>query len=110
LSYPTFGSVNDFIDEKFTSVQYSLFDNAVSIARNLGKGALIRKKSAFRLLPIYPGDFDLLGFKIGSNYYIEKGLMLESPLLLKFWKRLSTSCYMFAILTMKQHFLLLAFQ
>ena len=109
LSYPTFGSVNDFIDEKFTSVQYSLFDNAVSIARNLGKWALIRKKSAFRLLPIYPGDFDLLGFKIGSNYYIEKGLMLESPLLLKFWKRLSTSCYMFAILTMKPHFLLLAF-
>ena len=27
LSYPTFGSVNDFMDEKFTSVQYSLFDN-----------------------------------------------------------------------------------
>ena len=25
LSYPTFGSVNDFIDEKFTSVQYSTF-------------------------------------------------------------------------------------
>jgi hypothetical protein len=44
LSYPTFGSVNDFIDEKFTSVQYSLFDNAVSIVRNLGKGALIGKK------------------------------------------------------------------
>ena len=77
LSYPTFGSVNDFIDEKFTSVQYSLFDNAVSIVRNLGKGALIRKKdikSAFRLLPIYPGDFELLGFKIGSNYYLDKCL------------------------------------
>jgi hypothetical protein len=77
LSYPPFGSVNDFIDGKFTSVQYSLFDNAVSIVRNLGKGALIRRKdikSAFRLLPIYPGDFDLLGFKIGSNYYVDKCL------------------------------------
>ena len=77
LSYPTFGRVNDFIDEKFTSVQYSLFDNAVSIVKNLGKGALIGKKdikSAFRLLPKYPGDFDLLGFKIGSNYYIDKCL------------------------------------
>ena len=43
----------------------------------LGKGALIGKKdikSAFRLLPIYPGDFDLLGFKIGSNYYIDNCL------------------------------------
>jgi hypothetical protein len=28
----------------------------------------------FWLLPIYPGDFDLLGFKIGSNYYIDKCL------------------------------------
>jgi hypothetical protein len=85
LSYPT---VNDFIDEKFTSVQYSSFsefancvitliDNAGSIVRNLGKGALIRKKdikSAFRLFPIYPGNFDILGFKIGSNYYIDKCL------------------------------------
>jgi hypothetical protein len=26
-------------------------------------------KSAFRLLQCYPGYFDLLGFKIGSNYY-----------------------------------------
>jgi hypothetical protein len=52
LSHPT---VNDFIDEKFTSVQYSSFsefancvitliDNAGSIVRDLGKGALIRKK------------------------------------------------------------------
>ena len=29
-------------------------------------------KSAFRLLPCYPGDFDLLGFKIRDMYYIEK--------------------------------------
>jgi hypothetical protein len=83
LSYPTFDSVNDFIDEKFTSVQYSLFDNTVSIVRDLGEGALIGKKdikSAFRLLPIYPGDFDLLGFKIGSNYYIDKCLLQLSVL------------------------------
>ena len=29
-------------------------------------------KSAFRLLPCYPGDFDFLGFKIGGMYYIDK--------------------------------------
>lgn len=93
LSYPTFGSVNDFIDEKFTSVQYSLFDNAVSIVRNLGKGALIRKKdikSAFRLLPIYPGDFDLLGFKIGSNYYIDKCLPMGCSISCSTFEHFST--------------------
>jgi hypothetical protein len=29
-------------------------------------------KSAFRLVPCYPGDFDLIGFKIGEMYYIDK--------------------------------------
>ena len=75
LSYPPSNSVNDFIDENLTSVQYSSFDNAVSIVQKLGKNAKIGKmdiKSAFRLLPVYPGDFDLLGFKIGNKYYIDK--------------------------------------
>jgi predicted ATPase with chaperone activity len=29
-------------------------------------------KSAFRLLPMYQGEFDLLGFKIGNWYFIDK--------------------------------------
>ena len=29
-------------------------------------------KSAIRLLPVYPGDFNLLGFKIDSDYFIDK--------------------------------------
>jgi hypothetical protein len=57
---------------------HSIFSFAIGIPkRSLGKGALIRKKdnkSAFRLFPIYPGDFDILGFEIGSNYYIDKCL------------------------------------
>jgi hypothetical protein len=69
LLYPPSNSVNDSIDEQHTAVHYSSFDNAASIVKKLRKGALIGKKdikSAFRLLPCYPGDFDLLGFKIGS--------------------------------------------
>jgi hypothetical protein len=31
-------------------------------------------KSAFRLLPMYQGEFDLLGFKIGNWYFIDKCL------------------------------------
>ena len=41
---------------------------------------------------------------------MHKRVNARKPITLKFWKRSSTSCYMFAILTMKQHFLLLAFQ
>ena len=75
LSYPPGNSVNDFIDEKLATVQYSKFDNIISIIQTLGGHAKIGKidiKSAFRLLPCYPGDFDLLGFKIGDMYFIDK--------------------------------------
>ena len=29
-------------------------------------------KSAFKLLKVYPGDFDLLGIKVLDKYYIDK--------------------------------------
>lgn len=40
----------------------------------LGRGALVARldiKSAFRLLPINPSDFDLLGFKVLDKVYID---------------------------------------
>jgi hypothetical protein len=75
LSYPPSNSVNDFIDNKFSTVQYSSFDKAISIVKKFDKNGLIAKmdiKSAFRLLSVYPGDFNLLGFKIDSDYFIDK--------------------------------------
>ena len=75
LFHPSFDSVNSYIDSEFSSVKYSTFDHAISLIQRLGKGALIGKtglKSAFRLLPVYPGCFDLLGFKLEGNFYIDK--------------------------------------
>lgn len=88
LSYPPQNSVNDFINPKYSTVQYSSFDNAVSIVRNLGKNALIAKmdiKSAFRLLPVHPSDFCLLGFMIGNKYYIDLNMPMGA----------SVSCFTF---------------
>ena len=73
-------SLNDFVDEKFTSVQYSSFYNAVNMIKRLGVDAKIGKKDikpAFRLLRIYPGDFDLLGFKLENYYFIDKCLPMD---------------------------------
>ena len=67
LSYPPGNSVNDFIDEKLTTVQYSKFDNVIYIIQTLNEHVKIGNihiKSAFRFLPCYPGDFDLLSFKL----------------------------------------------
>jgi hypothetical protein len=43
------------------------------MVQRVGKNVELGKmdlKSAFRLLPVYPGDFDLLGFKIEEKFYI----------------------------------------
>ena len=75
LSYPKGSSVNDFIAPELCSVKYSSFDDAVSIVRACGRGALMAKcdvQSAFTLLPVYPSDFCLLGFKFDGQWFIDK--------------------------------------
>ena len=67
--------MNDFIDEKYCSVRYSSFDTALEMLAMLGQGAIAARldiKSAFRLLPIDPKDFELLGFKISNYYFVDK--------------------------------------
>lgn len=96
--YAHMNSVNDFIDSKFATVHYSSFDNAVSIVKILGGNARIAKmdiKFAFRLLSCYPGDFNLLGFKIGSQYYIDKCMSMGC----------STSCSTFKMCSTFLHWL-----
>ena len=67
LLFSKFNSVNSFIDPEETSVKYTSFDSVIQMIAKIGKGANIGKRditSAFRLLQIYPGDFDLLGVQI----------------------------------------------
>jgi hypothetical protein len=76
-SYPVGQGINAYIDPYFSTVQYSPFDNAISIVQRLGKNALCAKsdiKSAFGLLPMYPGSFDLLGIQLNGNFDIDKML------------------------------------
>ena len=91
LSYPPGSSVNDGIDKNICSVTYTSFDEVSQMIFKLGKGALMAKrdiKSAFRLLPIHPNDFHLLGIKVEGNYYVDTmlpmGLSLSCSLFEKF--------------------------
>lgn len=93
LSYPDFNSVNYFIDPDICKVKYSNIDEAVLMIQLLGQGTLLAKtdlKSAFRLLPIYPGDFDLLGIKLGDKYYFDKCLPFGSKLSCALFNKFST--------------------
>ena len=47
------------------------------MVKKAGKGAKLVKvdiKSAFRLLPVHPDDFNLLGMYFGGMYYVDKAL------------------------------------
>lgn len=93
LSFPFNHSVNDFIEYEYSTVQYSKFDNIIEMIASLGKGALLGKidiKSAFRLLPIHPGDFDLLGFKFEDKYYIDKCLPMGCSVSCNLFEKFST--------------------
>lgn len=88
LSHPHGRSINDFISEEDSTVHYTRFDTAVNFMRDLGQGALLGKldvKGAFRILPISPRDFELLGFRLDGCYFVDKCLPMG----------LSRSCQLF---------------
>ena len=47
-------------------------------------------KSAFRLLPVYPGNFNLLGFKIDSDYFIDKCMPMGCSISCSTFEQIST--------------------
>lgn len=93
LSYPTGNSVNDFIDPNICSVNYATFDDAISLIAKKGEGALLAKmdiSNAFRLLPVCPQDFCLLGLKHADLYYIDKCLPMGCSLSCSLFEKFST--------------------
>ncbi|KAJ1119854.1 hypothetical protein NDU88_008039 [Pleurodeles waltl] len=75
LSFPKGSSVNDYLEEGTCSVCYASFDEAVDLVRAAGLGALMAKadiESAFRLLPVHPSSFHLLGMQWAGQYFYDK--------------------------------------
>ncbi|XP_055338425.1 uncharacterized protein LOC129588283 [Paramacrobiotus metropolitanus] len=74
LSRPVGNSVNDYIDAEAYTVSYCAVDDAVQLLTRMGIGALMCKqdiKHAFRLVPVRPADWPLLGYKVGNHYYYD---------------------------------------
>ena len=69
LSFPAGSSINDGIPTECSRVTYASVDDAISMILRLGQGCYLAKtdiKSAFRIIPVHPSDYHLLGFKWGS--------------------------------------------
>lgn len=77
LSFPDRGSLNYATDKVDASVSYASLEDAITLIRRFGPGALIAKadvKSAFRLLPVAPSGFNSLGIYFENGYYVDKCL------------------------------------
>ena len=74
LSYPEGDSINDYIPKDLYSLQYVRVDDAISALQSLGQGSYMAKtdlKSAFRLIPIHPDDWNLLGIYWQAMFYVD---------------------------------------
>lgn len=77
LSQPKGFSINSFINDENASVKYDTFDSVTDLIIKCGPRALISKcdiKDAFRIIPVRPEDYHLLGFYLEPYYYYEKVL------------------------------------
>ena len=66
LSYPRGSSVNDGISPDHTSVSYATISDAICHIKAAGRGCFLAKtdvKNAFRIIPIRPMDYYLLGMR-----------------------------------------------
>ena len=74
LSSPKGYSINDYIPDEEAIVHYENFDRAVDIVSEQGRGTLLAKldvKSAFRICPVAPSDWHLLGFTLCGLYFVD---------------------------------------
>ena len=73
ISFPRAKSVNSHILPEFTTLTFQILDDCAEQLVVLGKGAFIAKadlQDAFRIIPVSPLVYRLLGFKCqGLNYF-----------------------------------------
>ena len=65
---------NDAIDPKLCSLSYISVDQVARHAMQLGFGSQLAKvdiKSAYRLIPVHPGDRHYLGMEWGGRVYVD---------------------------------------
>lgn len=77
LSAPEGRSVNDGISRQAFSLNYIRVDDAIAIIQRIGQGALLTKldiRNAFRLVPVRPADWHLLGIHWDGQFFFEKVL------------------------------------
>lgn len=74
LSFPYGDSINTFIPSEFSTVKYATVDDAINFIKFLGRGCVLAKtdvRSAFRIIPVHPSDYSLLGLHWRGQWYYD---------------------------------------
>ena len=74
LSQPTGCAINEFISKEEFSANFSHFDDAVAMLQKAGKDSYLCKidiKHAYRLIPVRPDQWPLLGYCWEGEYYYD---------------------------------------
>ena len=77
LSFPRGNSVNSTIDHADATVCYASLDEAIQSILSLGTSAFLAKTdiaSAFRIIPVSPDDYYLLGMEWQGHLYFDRCL------------------------------------
>ena len=94
LSYPRGSSVNDGISPDHTSVSYATISDAIRHIKAAGRGCFLAKtdvKNAFRIIPIRPLDYGLLGMRWRNLYYYDRYMPMGCSSSCKAFETLSTA-------------------
>ena len=77
LSYPHQHSVNDGICDDHCSLKYVSVDDAVALVQALGQNTMLAKidlKDAYRIVPVHPDDYHLLGVSWNGHTFVDRAL------------------------------------
>lgn len=94
LSFPNEDSVNSNIPKQYSEVQYDSIDNVTLLLGQFGHGSLMAKsdiKDAFRIVPVNPVDYHLLGFTWQDQFYYERCLPMGASSSCQIFEQLSTA-------------------
>ena len=86
LSFPEGRSIISHIPKIASGVHYANIDDAIRLVRRTGRGCKLAKtdiKNVFRLIPVSPSDYKLLGIFSAINYTLIEILPWGSPVLVK---------------------------
>ena len=101
LSAPHGNSINNYINPDDYTLSYCSVDDAYAILNLLGTGALMSKidlKNAFRLIPIHPNDWNLLGICWRNKFYIDTCLPFGLCSVPFIFNQLSVAIYWICVL------------